>query len=136
MQLSDREVKSIVEHLTDRLGAFLIILFGSAVQNKLRADSDVDLAFLSKDVFSEYDIFLVAQELASILNRNVDLVDLKKASTVLQAQIVAKGKVLFCSDDRERMVFAMTALKKYAKLNEERCCILDKIMERGTVYAE
>lgn len=134
MQLSDGQVKSIVEHLIRRLAAFLIILYGSAVQDKLRADSDVDLAFLSQDVFSDYDIFLVAQELASILHRDVDLIDLRKASTVLQAQVVAKGKVLFCSDERERMVFAMTALKKYAKLNEERRCILDKIIERGAVY--
>jgi len=136
VQLSDQEVRSIVEHLTDRLGAFLIILFGSAVQDRLRPDSDVDLAFLSKNEFSEYEVFMVAQELAGILDRDVDLVDLRKASTVLQAQIVGTGKVLFSSHDKERMVFAMTALKKYAKLNEERRYILDKIMERGTVYAE
>ncbi|NLU50144.1 MAG: nucleotidyltransferase domain-containing protein [Syntrophomonadaceae bacterium] len=136
MQLNRREIALITKHLTDKLAAYLIIVFGSAARGRLRPDSDIDLAFLSKYEFSQYDVFMAAQELAGILDRDVDLVDLSKASTVFQAQIVGKGKVLFCSDDKERMVFAMTALKKYAKLNEERACILAKVTERGRVYAE
>jgi len=136
MQLNRREIALITKHLTDKLAAYLIIVFGSAARGRLRPDSDIDLAFLSKYEFSPYDVFMAAQELAGILDRDVDLVDLSKASTVFQAQIVGKGKVLFCSDDKERMVFAMTALKKYAKLNEERACILAKVTERGRVYAE
>jgi hypothetical protein len=76
---------------------------------------------------------MIGQKLASLLDREVDLVDLSKASTVFQVQVVSTGKVIYCNDERRRMFFEMTVLKKYAMLNEERQCILEEIRERGTI---
>ncbi|HEX3047776.1 MAG TPA: nucleotidyltransferase domain-containing protein [Bacillota bacterium] len=108
-----------------------MILFGSAARGQLRPDSDLDLAFLSDLALNEYEVFMRAQELAELLGRDVDLIDLNKASTVLKAQIIGKGKVIFNGDNLRRMVFAMKAFKEYALLNEERQCILDRFKERG-----
>ena len=77
-----------------------------------------------------------AGELAEIMGRDVDLIDLHKASTVLKAQITGKGKVIFNSDNLQRMTFAMRAFKEYALLNEERQWILDRFKERGLNYGQ
>ncbi|MTI69882.1 MAG: nucleotidyltransferase domain-containing protein, partial [Firmicutes bacterium] len=59
-------------------------LFGSAANGTLREDSDVDIAFLSSKNIEDYDIFMLGQELAEKLERDVDLIDLKKAYTVFK----------------------------------------------------
>lgn len=136
MSLTKKEEQQIIAFLNDKLSPYLVILFGSAAKGTIRQDSDVDLAFLSDQKKGSYELFLMAQELAAILNREVDLVDLNQASTVFQAQIIGHGKVLYCNDEHRRQLFYMLTLKKYAKLNEERKPILEKIKERGSIYAK
>jgi uncharacterized protein len=55
-----------------------------------------------------------SQELADQLKRDVDLIDFKQASTVLKAQIVSKGLLLFDGKPLERQYDFMKALKEYA----------------------
>nr|WP_233432541.1 MULTISPECIES: nucleotidyltransferase domain-containing protein [Thermoanaerobacterium] len=94
------------------------------------------MAYLSDKDISGYDLFMISQELADLLKRDVDLIDLRKASTVFKAQVVGTKKIIYCSDDLRRMNFEMYALKDYAKLNEERAEIIDKILKRGRIYSE
>jgi predicted nucleotidyltransferase len=133
-QLDSSRIDIIKTYLIEKISPYLIYLYGSAAKGTMRKDSDVDIAFLSDTEHSAYDIFMMAQGLAGVLGRDVDLIDLKKASTVFKAQVVGTGKVIYCSDENRRMVFEMTSFKEYALLNEERQCILDKIKKRGTVY--
>jgi uncharacterized protein len=134
--LREGQLDTIKEFLLKKVEPYLIILFGSAAQGKLRTDSDIDLAFLCDRTFNEYDIFLSARELSDILGRDVDLIDLSQASTVLKAQVIGKGKVVFNGDTLRGKVFAMNTFKEYAVLNEERQCVLDRFKERGLNYAK
>lgn len=79
---------------------------------------------------------MLAQELASNINIDVDLISLRKASTVFLSQVVSTGKVIYCLNDEVRMNFEMMTLKMYAKLNEERQSIIDKVEESGSVFHE
>lgn len=125
----------ITDVLTEKLSPFLIILFGSTVKGNVRQSSDIDIAFLSDEkVSDQYELFMIAQELASKLQQEVDLIDLSQASTVFQAQVVSTGKIIYCTDENKRAQFEMKTLKMYAKLNEERSPILKKIEESGTIY--
>lgn len=125
----------IVDHLIEKLSPFLIVLFGSTVKGNIHRESDIDIAFLSNHKnLDQYEIFMIAQELAAKLNRDVDLIDLDQASTVFQAQIVQSGKPIYCADEQKKAEFEIKALKMYAKLNEERAEILKKINESGTIY--
>ncbi|TLS38603.1 type VII toxin-antitoxin system MntA family adenylyltransferase antitoxin [Pseudalkalibacillus caeni] len=128
--------KQISQFLIQKLSPSLIYLFGSTAKGTDRPDSDIDIAFLTKKTIDDYNRFLLAQELASTLNREVDLVDIQKASTVFQMQILSLGKVLHCEDENERMEFEMKTFSMYARLNEERRSILKQIEERGSVYEE
>lgn len=129
-------IEKVKKLLIKELEPYVIYVFGSGVKGVFREDSDIDIAFLSHKNLSEYEIFVISQELADILKREVDLINLKNASTVFRAQIVGSGEVIYCSDDTGRMYFETRALKEYAFLNEERESILKNIKERGSVYGE
>ncbi|WP_209703578.1 type VII toxin-antitoxin system MntA family adenylyltransferase antitoxin [Cohnella lubricantis] len=101
-----------------------------AAKGQLRADSDVDIAYLSKKSLSAYERFMLAQRLADQLKREVDLIDLAESSTVLQAQIVSNGELLLDSEPYLRQVAYIVALKSYARLNEERAEIIRNLEAR------
>jgi hypothetical protein len=61
-------------------------------------------------------------------------VDLNKASTVLKAQVVGKGKPIYVGDEKRFVEFQIRALKEYVKLNEERAQVFEAISNRGRVY--
>lgn len=50
---------------------------------------------------------MLAQKLADVLKRDVDLINFKKASTVFKVQVIAKGKHIYCTDDKRRVYFDM-----------------------------
>lgn len=126
----------IIEYLTKELGAILIILFGSTATNKTHADSDIDIAFISKNKHDSLKLYTCTQDLSDLLKKEVDLIDLTKASPVMQVQIINKGRVIYDEDPQFRMEFFILAFKKYARLNEEREAVLKKIQERGRVYGK
>jgi predicted nucleotidyltransferase len=127
--------KEIVNFLTEKISPYLLIIFGSTAKGTIHDKSDIDIAFLSDHIkIDKYEQFMIAQDLAAKVNWDIDLVDLSKASTVFQAQIVNTGKIIFCSDELKRANYEMKVLKKYAKLNEERSQILKNVDESGSIY--
>ncbi|NRD81006.1 nucleotidyltransferase domain-containing protein [Bacillus sp. BRMEA1] len=133
--MSENLEQIIVEILNKQVSPFLIYLFGSTATGNLHKDSDVDVAFQSNDkILDKYELFMIAQEIASKLNRDVDLIDLRLASTVFQAQVVHTGKVIYCSDHLKKAEYELKTLKMYTKLNEERSHILKNVEESGSIY--
>ena len=130
----EKQIEEAVKLLIEETEAFCIYLLGSASRNELRDDSDIDIAFLSDTSIDSYKSFIIAQRLYDVFKRDVDLINLNSASTVFKAQVVGKGRVIFCNDNKKRCYFEMRALKEYALLNEERECILQSIKERGNIY--
>ncbi|MEW9677771.1 nucleotidyltransferase domain-containing protein [Lentibacillus sp. L22] len=134
--LTESQTDQIKSILLPALSPVFIYLFGSTAKNQDRKTSDIDLAFLNDQTLSPYDIFMIGQRVASVLDKDVDLVDLRQASTVMQLQIVHYGKLLYCADENRRMAFEMNVYKMYAKLNEEREVILKTIGESGEIYGK
>lgn len=130
----ESQLEKAIEILKLEIKPFFIYLLGSASRNELREDSDIDIAFLSDKAMSSYAVFMLAQKLYDVFKRDVDLIDLKEASTVFKAQVVGNGKLIYCNDDLKRQYFEMRVFKEYALLNEEREEILKNIKERGNVY--
>jgi predicted nucleotidyltransferase len=127
-QLNARDSEYIVKMLNDRFQAYAIILFGSAARGELRADSDIDLAFLAPQSPSPYELFMVSNLLADRLKREVDLIDFSAASTVFQAQIMRHYELLCDHKPIDRQYAFMRALKSYVYLNDERAEIIaDKL---------
>jgi uncharacterized protein len=112
-----------------------IYRFGSAERGAVRPDSDIDLALFSREALPELRRFELAQDLAIQLHRDVDLVDLRAASTVMRMQVISTGECLFTASDRLQGEFEDLVYSDYARLNEERREILNDVRTRGSVYA-
>ncbi|SHK30362.1 Nucleotidyltransferase domain-containing protein [Desulforamulus aeronauticus DSM 10349] len=130
MFMDEKQQDLIKDFLKKKISPYLIILFGSAARGHLRNNSDIDLAFISNQKLDDYEVFMLSQELADLLNREVDLIDLDKASTVFQAQVLNTGTVIYCSDFARKLRFHALTLKKYTLLNQERECVLKRLEGR------
>ena len=108
--------------------------FGSHGSASERRDSDVDLAILARQPLNPARVWDLKHELAIKLGREIDLVDLATASTVLQAQVITNGERLFCADSGYCDAYEDYVLSAYARFNEERKGILSDILKRGSVY--
>jgi uncharacterized protein len=127
----------ITRHLLDVLSPLrpmAVYGFGSFFRGEARVDSDVDVAYLTDGDVSPEENFRLQQDLAVRLNRDVDLIPLRTADTVLKAQIIGSGRPLFCRDSASTNAFEMYALSDYARLNEERREILERVENEGTIY--
>jgi uncharacterized protein len=108
--------------------------FGSSVGGARSPGSDVDLAVLAAAPIDAVLRFDLQERLASALRQNVDLVDLRAASPVMAIQVIGKGRLLLDQDAAARGSFEDLTYGVYARLNEERRGILERVAAEGTVY--
>ena len=103
----------------------LITLFGSVNtpyydQNK----SDIDIAFLSPKMISNIQRWDIQEKLASILNTDIDLVDLNNSNDILRFEVISKGKSLFINPSYELEIILDSIYINYIQLNEDRAEII------------
>jgi len=127
--LNRAESQKIVCYLKQALpDTQLIYLFGSRADGSEKADSDWDIALLGQEKMDNVQRWQLAQELASLLNADVDLVDLLTSSTVLNMQVVSKGRLLY-GDINTKDVFETKVYSMYGRLQESRHDIIEKFLE-------
>lgn len=132
---SERQDSVIVEHLRQELaGVIAIYRFGSTATGTSTQGSDTDIAVLPAEPVSATRRFDVQESLAARLGSDCDLVDLAGASTVMAMQVITQGRLLFESDSDVRGRFEDRCFSAYARLNEERRGILERVKAEGTVY--
>lgn len=112
-----------------------VYLFGSAADGALRPDSDIDLAFLARKPQSRQAVVECQEVLAKVLARDVDLVDLASAPTVLQLQAIDEGRLVDAPDANAAALFEVRVLRDYQDLKAHRAGIEADIVHRGRVYA-
>ena len=126
---------ALIEYISTAVPDLIALYhFGSHAKGTARPHSDIDLAVLTHKPITSLHRFELAQELATRLHRDVDLVDLRAASTVMRMQVLSTGTCLATFDDLARRMFEMYTYADYARLNEERRDILKGITARGLVY--
>jgi predicted nucleotidyltransferase len=129
--LADRLVATVSDRVP---GLAVVYLFGSQAREDAGPGSDIDLAVLTLGNLDPMDRWKLQEDLAAQAHQNVDLVDLRRASTVLRVQVLRDGRLLADLQPSVRATFEATALSAYARLNEERREILNDIAARGSVY--
>jgi predicted nucleotidyltransferase len=112
-----------------------IYLFGSYAAGMQSADSDLDLAILGAHRLDGIARMQVARDIAAELDREIDLIDLRDASTVLAKEVIAKGKPLLVHDADAALDFEARTLSDYGRLQEERSGILDSVLASGIAHA-
>ena len=124
-------MRSIHSALPDVIAVYV---FGSAVSGRTHPGSDIDLAVLADSPLDPERLWKLAQDIAGLAVREVDLVDLRRASTVMRMQIISGGRRLFCRDPAACDGFEDFVFSDFARLNEERAGILEDVERRGNVY--
>ncbi|MEO5378048.1 MAG: nucleotidyltransferase domain-containing protein [Magnetococcus sp. DMHC-6] len=112
--------------------------FGSYGTTEVWPDSDVDIALLLLPLEAKQVGSLVMSPLHMILERlfykDVDLINLRQVSTVLQREIIMAQRRIFCTDEYAADLFEMYVFSFYQKLNEERAAILEDGLRSGRFY--
>ncbi len=115
-----------------------IYLFGSWGTEYERPESDADIAILlPPKQAKEAGSFLFSelhQALQATFNKDVDLINLRLAPTVLQKEIVMNGRRIFQIAGTAADEFEMLVLSFYQKLNDERAEILAEGLRSGKFY--
>lgn len=111
-----------------------VYLFGSAAVGANRTDSDVDLAFLAGRPIDRHRTLVIQEQIAKALFRDVDLVDLAAAPTILQIQIIGEGRVVDAPDPDAVAFFEVRVFRDYQELKARRSELEAEIVQRGRVY--
>ncbi|WP_407311819.1 type VII toxin-antitoxin system MntA family adenylyltransferase antitoxin [Pseudomonas sp. nanlin1] len=123
-----------VEHLRMTFPNLMAVyLFGSHAQGHAGPQSDLDLAVLLDGQATALQLWPVAGELADLAGREVDLLDLRAASTVMQYQVLTHGQRLWAKDARVG-IFEAFILGEKTRLDEARAGLLSDIAKDGHVY--
>jgi predicted nucleotidyltransferase len=123
--------KKIKKFLKMKIPGLLgIYIFGSFADNRLTPESDIDIAFLTWEKILAVEKWKIQEELASLLDIDIDLVDLKDASVVLRAEVIENGERIYTENEYECDNFEVTTYSMYADLNETRKDILNEYKEK------
>lgn len=126
----------IVQHLRSHLpGLLAIYAFGSRITGNATPDSDLDLAVLVEGHADIIVLFNLSSDLADLAGCDVDLVDLRAASTVMQHQIIQTG-VRWWAKDHQADLFEIYVCKEKWDLDRYRAGLLQDIQHHGRVYGE
>ena len=115
-------------------GVEFVFLFGSAVQGKLRKDSDMDVAAFFQVSPNEIDLKSLQEDMTSVLGRDVDLVQLNNASPILKMQVLRNGELVLCRDRKSLYRFIERAVNEYDDLKQIRKASEENIL-KGKIYA-
>jgi predicted nucleotidyltransferase len=125
---------ALVEVLMRQLpGLLAVYLFGSRGSGTARADSDLDLAVLVEGRLDPVSVWELAQSIAVLVGYDVDLLDLRTASTVMQHQVITTGVRLW-HKDAQAALYECAILREKMDLDAARAGLLDDIEREGRIY--
>jgi uncharacterized protein len=133
-QMAEHEeiINAVLEHHPH---AQAVYLFGTYGTEGEWPDSDVDIGLLLPAEEAKRSGSLtwsaLHTALEQVFGKDVDLINLRRVSTVLQKEVVMAERRIFCPDRYAAEEFEMLVLSFYQKLNEERAGILDEGLASG-----
>ncbi|MFN3830258.1 MAG: type VII toxin-antitoxin system MntA family adenylyltransferase antitoxin [Tepidimonas ignava] len=110
--------------------ATMVWLHGSAVRGPMRTDSDVDLAVWLPHPPSPERWLQVTAELSQRLGRNVDLLDLARASTVTQFIVLSGARLLRARDPKAPWLLWARVLREWQDLQRQRTAAVHGLLRR------
>jgi uncharacterized protein len=128
--LSVQKALAILQaNVTDLLAVFV---FGSFASGRVRADSDLDLAFLPQKTLDMQTLWALNPEVAMAAGREVDLIDLSNVSlsSVLKFEIIKRGELIYCSDRKAVLDMKVQFIEQFHDLYIARTDIDLKLRER------
>jgi predicted nucleotidyltransferase len=131
--LSSDEKQDIVGTLKQAIPILqAVYVFGSRQDGTATTLSDIDIAYLSDETLGAVARWDIAQNLASVLSYDVDLVDLRQTDTIFRYQIISTGTRIY-GEGYGVESFETLAYSFYLRFQEERRPIVEAIMKNRSV---
>lgn len=125
---------AIQQLLCSRLpGLLAIYAFGSRIEGAAGPDSDLDLAVLVSGYVPPVELWELSGEIADLAGCPVDLLDFRKASTVMQYRILSTGQRWWAADSRAD-IYEAGVLSDKTELDCARAGLLADIQREGSIY--
>lgn len=116
-------------------GAWAVYVYGSFARGDAGPDSDLDLAVLLPPDQALEMPWDIATRVAERVRREVDLVDLRRASDVLRMQVLKHGRILHNARPGEVLAWEAQAITRYAHYRREVAALMDQFRHTGVGYA-
>jgi uncharacterized protein len=129
------EKKSIISHLIEAIsGLQAVYLYGSFLSDSFSDESDLDIAIKAEERLDNPRRWRIQEDLASIYGRDVDLLDLGRASLVMQFEVISTGERIYCTAENTIALYETLVYSRYLDFNQIRKPIIEEITKRGSVY--
>ena len=113
-------VRLIAQFAAEQPTVLAAYLFGSAVQNRLVDESDVDIGLLFERSPDALRLLELQEDVTTLLKRQSDLVSLNQASPILAMQVLKHGELIFERSERAVRQFQVRTLFAYFDLKQVR----------------
>jgi uncharacterized protein len=136
MKEKEEIIRTVLKHYPE---VQAIYLFGSYGTEQEWPESDVDIAILLPPDKAKKAGSLGMSDLRfaleALMKKEVDLINLRRVSTVLQKEVVAADCRIYVADLFAAEEFEMLTISYYQKLNEERAEIVKSALNDGRFHS-
>jgi len=127
--------KSLISLLNEKIsGLQAVYLYGSFLSDGFSDESDLDIAVKIDNPLDNQKRWRIQEDLASICGRDVDLLDLDRASLVMQYEVISTANRVYCTDENRLASYETLVYSRYLDFNQIRKPIIEEIIKRGFVY--
>jgi predicted nucleotidyltransferase len=116
----DEIIRQVARFAAERPTVLAAYLFGSVAQNRMAAESDVDVGVLFETPPDAIRLLELQEELTSVLKCQADLVNLNRTSPILGMQVLKHGELVFARSERAVREFRVHTLSAYFDLKQVR----------------
>ena len=97
-----------------------MLTFGSFNNENFTQESDIDIAIIGKDKIDLEEILEIELFLAKLLNKEIDVIDLKSESLYifLKINVLNDGEIIYSSDDNYNLEIFKDEIDRIYKENE------------------
>ncbi|MFA6808487.1 MAG: nucleotidyltransferase domain-containing protein [Eubacteriales bacterium] len=100
--------------IINKYNLYLLVTFGSYNTEKFHKESDIDVAYLAKEVLSTQQEYELLHDIVLYFKRDkIDLVNLSKAVPLLLYEIACNSQVLY-EENNSYLNFKLKASARYA----------------------
>jgi len=133
-------MEEVIEKIKDKILQVIdceaVVLFGSYARETQNEESDIDIAFKSKQEVTKKEIFQLKQELEEIANRDIDLINLDEIGEIFRYEILINGKTVYCKDEFKFELYKLDMYREFLDLNERIQPIIERVKRGDTIYGK
>lgn len=137
--MNNKILKKISHFFAKQKDIVAVYLYGSRAKGEETCKSDLDLAILFKKPLTKYEKILdLGVEIQKVVGDAffVDVREIHKSlSPVFLGEVISNGRVVFCSDESERIKFevgAMRAINDSEQIRRINLYYLKKSLKQGS----